>query len=86
MRLSDVIRAALGEVEDYHRVSVRDIEPATIVGSAAADLAHLVAELVENALVFSPPDQTVDISGRRRRHDGPSGTRTRSPWSTPASA
>ncbi|HET8621183.1 MAG TPA: ATP-binding protein [Acidimicrobiales bacterium] len=73
VRLSDVIRAALGEVEDYHRVSVRDIEPATIVGSAAADLAHLVAELVENALVFSPPDQTVDIRGRRRRHDGPSG-------------
>jgi signal transduction histidine kinase len=73
VRLSDVIRAALGEVEDYHRVTVRDVEPATIVGSAAADLAHLVAELAENALVFSPPDQTVDVRGRRQRHDGPSG-------------
>ena len=71
VRLSDVIRAALGEVEDYHRVSVRDIEPATIMGSAAADLAHLLAELVENALVFSPPDQNVDIRGRQQRHDGP---------------
>ncbi|HET6949185.1 MAG TPA: ATP-binding protein, partial [Acidimicrobiales bacterium] len=39
---------------------------ATILGSAAADLAHLLAELVENALVFSPPDQTVDIRGRAR--------------------
>jgi signal transduction histidine kinase len=66
VRLTDVIRAALGEVEDYQRVSVRGVEPATIVGSAAADLAHLLAELIENALVFSPPDQTVDIRGRNR--------------------
>jgi signal transduction histidine kinase len=69
VRLSDVIRAALGEVEDYHRVSVRDVEPATILGSAAADLAHLLAELVENALVFSPPDQSVDIRGRHHRNE-----------------
>jgi signal transduction histidine kinase len=66
VRLTDVIRAALGEVEDYQRVTVRGIEPATILGNAAADLAHLLAELVENALVFSPPDQTVDIRGRNR--------------------
>src|SRR5690606_34532996 len=64
VRLTDVIRAALGEVEEYQRVTVRGVEPATIVGSAAADVAHLLAELIENALVFSPPDQTVDIRGR----------------------
>ncbi|HET6664723.1 MAG TPA: ATP-binding protein, partial [Acidimicrobiales bacterium] len=69
VRLTDVIRAALGEVEDYQRVTVRGVEPATIVGAAAADLAHLLAELIENALVFSPPDQTVDIRGRNR-NDG----------------
>jgi signal transduction histidine kinase len=69
VRLTDVIRAALGEVEDYQRVTVRGVEPATIVGAAAADLAHLLSELIENALVFSPPDQTVDIRGRTR-HDG----------------
>ncbi|HEX6424916.1 MAG TPA: nitrate- and nitrite sensing domain-containing protein [Acidimicrobiales bacterium] len=66
VRLTDVIRAALGEVEDYQRVTVRGVEPATILGSVAADLAHLLAELIENALVFSPPDQTVDIRGRNR--------------------
>jgi signal transduction histidine kinase len=66
VRLTDVIRAALGEVEDYQRVTVRGVEPATVIGSAAADLAHLLAELIENALVFSPPDQTVDIRGRNR--------------------
>ncbi|HEX6238868.1 MAG TPA: nitrate- and nitrite sensing domain-containing protein [Acidimicrobiales bacterium] len=66
VRLTDVIRAALGEVEDYQRVTVRSVEPATVVGSAAADLAHLLAELIENALVFSPPDRNVDIRGRNR--------------------
>src|SRR5690606_3375326 len=70
VRLTDVIRAALGEVENYQRVTVRGVEPATILGSAAADLAHLLAELIENALVFSPPDQTVDIRGRNRPDGG----------------
>ncbi|HEU0171050.1 MAG TPA: nitrate- and nitrite sensing domain-containing protein, partial [Acidimicrobiales bacterium] len=64
--LIDVVRAALGEVENYQRVAVRGVEPATIIGSAAADLAHLLAELIENSLVFSPPDRSVDIRGRNR--------------------
>ncbi|MFP3900099.1 MAG: nitrate- and nitrite sensing domain-containing protein [Acidimicrobiia bacterium] len=70
VRLTDVIRAALGEVEDYQRVTVRGVEPATVLGAVAADLAHLLAELIENALVFSPPDQPVDIRGRSRPDGG----------------
>ncbi len=70
VRLTDVIRAALGEVENYRRVRVDGVEPATILGSAAADLAHLLAELVENALAFSPPDQTVLVRGRREDGGG----------------
>jgi signal transduction histidine kinase len=66
VRLTDVIRAALSEVEDYHRVTVRSVEPATIVGAAAAGLAHLLAELIENALTFSPPEMNVEIRGRGR--------------------
>jgi signal transduction histidine kinase len=66
VQLTDVIRAALGEVENYQRVTIRGLEPATVLGSAAADLAHLLAELIENALVFSPPDRTVEIRGLRR--------------------
>ena len=68
--VTDVVRASLSEVEDYQRALVRGMEPATIVGSATADLAHLLAELVENALVFSPPDQGVEIRGRRRPDGG----------------
>ena len=63
VRITDVIRAALGEVEDYQRVKVRIVKPMTIVGTAAVDLAHLLAELIENALVFSPPEKTVGIRG-----------------------
>jgi signal transduction histidine kinase len=70
VRLTDVIRAALGEVESYQRVTAEGIEPATILGSAAADLAHLLAELIENALVFSPPDRQVLIRGRRNAAGG----------------
>jgi signal transduction histidine kinase len=63
VRIQDVIRAAVSEVEDYQRVMVRIVEPITIVGTAAADLAHLLAELIENALLFSPSDETVEIRG-----------------------
>jgi len=62
--INDVVRAALGEVEDYQRVAVRDVQPATVIGSLAADLAHLLAELIENALVCSPEDKAVEVRGR----------------------
>ncbi|HET6949572.1 MAG TPA: nitrate- and nitrite sensing domain-containing protein, partial [Acidimicrobiales bacterium] len=61
--LADVVRSARGEVEDFQRVVVHPLAPATILGSAAADIAHLLAELVENALTFSPPDRPVDVHG-----------------------
>jgi signal transduction histidine kinase len=61
--LTDVIRAALGEVDDFHRVTFRSVQPVTVVGPSVADLAHLLAELIENALRFSPPEQPVEIRG-----------------------
>jgi signal transduction histidine kinase len=66
VRVNDVIRAALGEVEDYQRVVDRGVEPAMVLGVAAADLAHLLAELIDNALIYSPPDQAVEVRGGRR--------------------
>ena len=65
VRLADVIRAALSEVENYQRVIVEGVEPVGILGSVTADLAHLLAELIENALVFSPPERSVRVHGRR---------------------
>jgi len=64
--LVDVVRAAVGEVEDFQRVTITTMDTAMVVGSVASDLAHLMAELIENALRFSPPDQTVEVNGRAR--------------------
>jgi signal transduction histidine kinase len=61
--LMDVVRAAVAEVEDYARVEVRRLPPVHVAGSSVADLTHLIAELVENATVFSPPHTKVHIHG-----------------------
>jgi hypothetical protein len=63
--ISRVVRAAVGEVEDFTRVSVRSLTPVTVNGAAASDLAHLLAELVENALANSPTHEPVAIRGAR---------------------
>jgi signal transduction histidine kinase len=61
--LTNVVRAAVSEVEDYARVEVRQLPEASVIGSAVADLTHLLAELVENAAQFSPPHTRVRITG-----------------------
>jgi signal transduction histidine kinase len=65
LALSDVIRAGLSEVEDYRRVVLRRVDEALITGSVVSELAHMLAELIENGLAFSPPDLEVEIYGRR---------------------
>ena len=62
--IEDVVRAALAEVEDYRRVELRSIEPSRIGGSATADVAHILAELLENSLASSPPSTPVEVYGR----------------------
>jgi anti-sigma regulatory factor (Ser/Thr protein kinase) len=64
VQIGDVLRAALGEVEQYSRVRLQHIDDTTVIGRAVADVSHIVAELVENALTFSPPDSPVTIAGR----------------------
>jgi signal transduction histidine kinase len=57
--LSEVVRAAAAEVEDFGRVDVLVNDHLEITGRAVADLAHLLAELIENATTFSPPTSRV---------------------------
>jgi signal transduction histidine kinase len=64
VEIADVVRAALGEIENHERVRVRSLDPAMLPGGAATDLAHLLAELIENGLRHSPPRELVDVSGR----------------------
>ncbi len=61
--LRDVVEAAVAEVEEYSRVQVAGIHDLTLSGQAASDVAHLLAELVENATSFSPPNTRVEVSG-----------------------
>ncbi|MFI2201667.1 nitrate- and nitrite sensing domain-containing protein [Streptomyces sp. NPDC020192] len=62
--LVDVVRAAVSEIERYERVRIASLPPhAHLAGFAADDLSHLLAELMENATSFSPPDLPVEVSG-----------------------
>ncbi|MGW7544976.1 nitrate- and nitrite sensing domain-containing protein [Streptomyces sp. NPDC054770] len=65
VQLMDVVRAAVAEVEDYERIEVRRLPRVAVTGPAVADLTHLVAELLENATVFSPPHTAVQVIGER---------------------
>jgi signal transduction histidine kinase len=61
--LIDVLRAAVAEVEDYTRIRVLCRTGASVAGHAVADVIHLLAELAENATVFSPPNTPVRMQG-----------------------
>ncbi|WP_204073577.1 sensor histidine kinase [Planotetraspora phitsanulokensis] len=61
--LFDVARAAVEEVEDYLRVSVVVPQGPAVIGGSVTDLVHLLAELVENATIFSPPHTQVIVRG-----------------------
>ncbi|MBG0827178.1 nitrate- and nitrite sensing domain-containing protein [Planomonospora sp. ID67723] len=59
----DAVRAAIAEVEDYKRVNVAPLPDVMLDGGAVADIAHLIAELIENATVYSPPQTMVTVRG-----------------------
>jgi signal transduction histidine kinase len=62
--LADVARAATSEIEQYGRI-VLSIQPGIVVsGQAAADVVHLLAEIIENATMFSPRDTSVQLTGQ----------------------
>jgi signal transduction histidine kinase len=63
--LSTVISAAVSEVEDYRRVEVADLPDCMLVGAAAGGAIHLFAELIDNALRYSPPSTYARVSGAR---------------------
>jgi signal transduction histidine kinase len=63
-----VIRAAAAEIEDYTRVVVMPMPDAEVAGQAVSDVVHLLAELIENAAVFSPPGTRVQVTGEPTPH------------------
>ncbi|MFC4013063.1 nitrate- and nitrite sensing domain-containing protein [Nonomuraea purpurea] len=65
VKLVDVARASLSEVENYERVVLQVPDGVSVAGQAVNDVIHLIAELVENALSFSPRETRVTVSGSR---------------------
>jgi signal transduction histidine kinase len=62
--IGDVVRAALSEVENYGQVELADLGDIGVQGQVASEVAHLLAELLENATSFSPPTSAVTVVGR----------------------
>lgn len=63
--LPEVLRAAMSEVEQYRRVTIGPTGDVSIVGAAAGDVGHLIAELLDNALRYSPPESSVSVTVSR---------------------
>jgi signal transduction histidine kinase len=63
VKLIDVMRGAVAEIEDYARVVVAAQSKAALAGSAVTDVIHLLAELIENATTLSPPFTQVRVAG-----------------------
>src|SRR5436190_1287216 len=61
----DILRAAVAEVEDYVRVDVTGESDDLIAGNAVSDVIHLIAELIENAAAFSPPNTRIEVRAER---------------------
>jgi HAMP domain-containing protein len=62
--LVDVVRAAVEEVKEHTRVELLPIDQVRLAGHAAADVMHLLAELIENAVTFSAPGTKALVAGQ----------------------
>ncbi|UFS98341.1 nitrate- and nitrite sensing domain-containing protein [Nocardia huaxiensis] len=63
VQLVEVVRSGVGEALDYTRVKIARLPEVSVAGTAVADLVHLIAELVDNAAHFSPPQSQVSVRG-----------------------
>jgi hypothetical protein len=61
--MASVVLAAVAEIEQFTRIRHDITDAVYVAGHAVADLVHLVAELLENATIFSPPDTAVSVFG-----------------------
>jgi HAMP domain-containing protein len=64
IELTGVVRASIGEVKEHTRVELLPLDRVELAGHAAADVMHLLAELIENAVTFSAPGTTALVAGQ----------------------
>ncbi|MER7677890.1 ATP-binding protein [Streptomyces sp. NPDC096934] len=70
MRLSNIVRAALGQIEGYQRVTPHAEGDVTVAPDIVGDLTLMLAELLENAVTFSPASSSVEVVLRPRHGSG----------------
>ncbi|MFQ6397887.1 ATP-binding protein [Nocardia sp. KC 131] len=70
VEIADVLRAAISEVEDYERVKLGATPRGSLIEPAASDMAHLFAELLDNALRASPPETDVKFTFAQAHDQG----------------
>ncbi|MFJ4652748.1 ATP-binding protein [Nocardia sp. NPDC088792] len=63
--LSDMLWSSVSQVEDYQRVEIGTVPDGIVSGEPAVDIEHLLAELIDNALRYSPPSTPVAVSVAR---------------------
>jgi signal transduction histidine kinase len=68
--LADVARAAVSEIEQYSRVALKIQPGIAISGQAVSDVVHLLAEIIENATIFSARDTPVHVSAQELTSGG----------------
>ncbi|MFC9664065.1 nitrate- and nitrite sensing domain-containing protein [Nocardia sp. NPDC127606] len=61
VRLQEIVRGAISETRDFTRVNAVRLPEVDVTGAVVADLIHLLAELIDNATAFSPPDSPVSV-------------------------
>ncbi len=61
VHLSDMLWSAVSQVEDYQRVEIGAVPDGIVAGEPAVDIEHLLAELIDNALRYSPPTTPVTV-------------------------
>ena len=61
--LTEVVRGAAAETEDFARVKTSKLPARKVIGPVVGDLVHLLAELIDNATTFSPPGSRVEVRG-----------------------
>ena len=62
VKIAELFRAATSEMEQYERVRLQPVSGASVAGTVAGELVHLLAELLDNAAMYSPPTSPIVLS------------------------
>ncbi|WP_445169063.1 ATP-binding protein [Mycolicibacterium sp. Dal123E01] len=68
--LSSAVNGAVSEVEEYKRVEIGEVPDSALIGRVSADAVHMLAELIDNALRYSPPISPVKVSAAHTSNAG----------------